>query len=71
MVFVGPSPKNIEEFGLKHRARELAQAAGVPLVPGTDMITSQEEAAKEAQRLGYPVSTYSCIVIFSLMRRCR
>ena len=61
-MFVGPSPENIEEFGLKHRARDLAQAAGVPLVPGTGMITSQKEAVSEASRLGYPVSTSSLIL---------
>ncbi|KAK5174873.1 uncharacterized protein LTR77_000009 [Saxophila tyrrhenica] len=56
IVFAGPSPKSIMEFGLKHRARELARVAGVPLVPGTGIITSQQEAASEAQRIGYPVS---------------
>ncbi|WP_343082599.1 biotin carboxylase N-terminal domain-containing protein, partial [Salmonella enterica] len=35
IVFVGPTAQQIGEFGLKHRARELAAEAGVPMTPGT------------------------------------
>ena len=56
MVFVGPSPTCIESFGLKHKARELATQAGVPIVPGSKgLISSAEEAILESDRLGYPV----------------
>ncbi|KAK5072132.1 hypothetical protein LTR64_004090 [Lithohypha guttulata] len=56
MVFVGPSPKAIEDFGIKHTARELASAAEVPIVPGTKgLVGSEDEATSEANRLGYPV----------------
>ncbi|KAA6408635.1 MAG: urea carboxylase [Lasallia pustulata] len=56
MVFVGPSPESIESFGLKHTARELATKAGVPVVPGSQgLIRDQDEAVKEAERLGFPV----------------
>ncbi|KAL2408119.1 Urea amidolyase [Exophiala dermatitidis] len=56
MVFVGPSPKCIEDFGIKHTARELAEKADVPIVPGSKgLINSEEEAVAEAKRLGYPV----------------
>ncbi|MCJ1304484.1 hypothetical protein MMC08_007296, partial [Hypocenomyce scalaris] len=56
MVFVGPSPESIESFGLKHTARELATKAGVPVVPGSQgLIQDQDEAIKEAERLGFPV----------------
>ena len=57
MVFVGPSPESIESFGLKHTARELATKAGVPVVPGSrGLIRDQDEAVKEAEKLGFPVS---------------
>ena len=36
MTFVGPTPKNLAEFGDKTSARQLAIAAGVPVVPGTE-----------------------------------
>ncbi|KAJ6090114.1 hypothetical protein N7486_008929 [Penicillium sp. IBT 16267x] len=56
LVFVGPSPEAIESFGLKHTARELALAAGVPVVPGTKGLVDTEEAATAAAaNLGYPV----------------
>ena len=56
MVWVGPSPESIESFGLKHTARDLATQAGVPIVPGSKgLITSEEDAVKESERLGFPV----------------
>ena len=43
-------------FGIKHVARELAQKAGVPIVPGTKgLVTSEEDALSESDKLGYPV----------------
>jgi len=56
MVFIGPSPEAIESFGLKHKARELAVKAGVPIVPGTEgLIQNEAEAVRESERLGFPV----------------
>ncbi|PYF12955.1 urea carboxylase precursor [Rhodobacter viridis] len=55
VAFIGPRPEHIRAFGLKHTARELAQKAGVPLLPGSGLLTSVEEACAEATRIGYPV----------------
>ena len=55
MAFIGPTPRQIREFGLKHRARELAAAAGVPMTPGTGLLSSLGEALAQAERIGYPV----------------
>ena len=55
LVFLGPRPEQIVEFGLKHRARTLALAADVPLLPGTELLTSLEDACQEAGGIGYPV----------------
>lgn len=55
LVFVGPTAEQIGEFGLKHRARELAHAAGVPMTPGTGLLASLDEALMAAERIGYPV----------------
>ncbi|KFC70999.1 ATP-dependent urea carboxylase [Devosia sp. LC5] len=55
IAFIGPTPDNIKAFGLKHTARELAKASGVPLLPGTDLLTSAAEALSAAETVGYPV----------------
>ncbi|WP_317933375.1 urea carboxylase [Halioxenophilus sp. WMMB6] len=55
IAFVGPTPEQMQGFGLKHKARALAEAASVPLVPGTDLLASLDEALAEAARIGYPV----------------
>lgn len=55
IAFVGPTAQQIGEFGLKHRARELAANAGVPMTPGTPLLSSLEEALDAAERIGYPV----------------
>ncbi|MEM9085126.1 MAG: urea carboxylase [Pseudomonadota bacterium] len=53
--FIGPSPDNIRTFGLKHSARALAEANGVPLAPGTNLLTDADEAAAAANDIGYPI----------------
>jgi len=44
IIFVGPTPEQLEQFGDKGSARELAAACDVPLVPGTNHDTSLEDA---------------------------
>jgi len=54
--FIGPSVTAIENMGDKASAREAMRAAGVPVVPGSHgLITDEEEAAKLAAEIGYPV----------------
>ncbi|KAK7208347.1 hypothetical protein BZA70DRAFT_273505 [Myxozyma melibiosi] len=55
IVFVGPSADSIRLLGLKHSAREIATKANVPLVPGTGLLETVEEAVEAAERIGYPV----------------
>ncbi|THV17065.1 urea carboxylase [Rhizobium rhizophilum] len=55
ITFIGPTPDNISAFGLKHTARELAKASGVPLLPGSGLLDSLEEALSAAEQIGYPV----------------
>ncbi len=53
--WLGPTPEQIIAFGLKHEARRLAGQAGVPLVPGTDLLENAEVAVTAAEIIGYPV----------------
>jgi acetyl-CoA/propionyl-CoA carboxylase, biotin carboxylase, biotin carboxyl carrier protein len=58
IVFIGPPASAIEAMGSKTRARELMQAAGVPIVPGTvEPVASVEEAlAIAGDQLGFPLA---------------
>ncbi len=55
IAFIGPTPEQIEQFGLKHTARSLAESNGVPLVPGTDLLQSLEAAQVAATDIGFPI----------------
>lgn len=55
IVFIGPTSEQINLFGLKHLARDAAENAGVPLVPGSPLLQQLDEALSWAQRIGYPV----------------
>ncbi len=55
IVFIGPTPEQMEIFGLKHSAREIALKAGVPMLEGTGLLKDVEEAAAVGKELGYPV----------------
>jgi urea carboxylase len=55
IAFIGPTADNIRAFGLKHTARDLAQAHGVPLAPGTDLLVDPAAALEAAERIGFPV----------------
>lgn len=54
-AFIGPTVEQIAAFGEKHTARELAALAGVPLLAGTGLLSSADEAVAEAARIGLPV----------------
>ncbi|MDO8206623.1 MAG: urea carboxylase [Gallionella sp.] len=55
VVFIGPTPDQMRRFGLKHTARELAEQNGVPLLPGSGLLSDVGHAHAEAARIGYPV----------------
>jgi len=55
LVFIGPTPQNIRAFGLKHRARAIARAQSVPLVPGSELLEDLPAACAAARRIGFPL----------------
>ncbi|HXG10109.1 MAG TPA: pyruvate carboxylase [Gemmataceae bacterium] len=56
LVFVGPRTDILEKLGDKIAARQIAEEAGVPVLPGSEApIRSNAEARSLARKLGYPV----------------
>jgi len=58
IVFIGPPASAIDAMGSKTKARELMQAAGVPIVPGTtEAVATVEDAMRIAKNeIGFPVA---------------
>jgi len=56
LTFVGPSPEAILAMGDKSTAKRTMQQVGVPTIPGSEgLLESVEDAAEQAQRMGFPV----------------
>jgi len=54
--FIGPTAAAMEMMGSKTRARQTMAQAGIPFVPGAFRgLSSVEEAAEVADKIGYPV----------------
>ena len=55
-VFIGPKAEHIGLMGDKVAAKQAVESLGIPVVPGSaGAITSDDEAAHTAERIGYPV----------------
>ncbi|WP_053219541.1 acetyl-CoA carboxylase biotin carboxylase subunit [Virgibacillus senegalensis] len=56
IAFIGPKSAVIDNMGSKVMARQTMEAAGIPIIPGSKApVSSEEEAAAIAERIGYPV----------------
>lgn len=56
LIWVGPTPQQMLDLGLKHCARAIAEAASVPTVPGSlKLVVSIEDATAEAKLISYPL----------------
>jgi len=55
IAFIGPKPSVIAQMGDKTQARSAMLAYGVPCTPGTDELTSLQQALNEAEKIGYPI----------------
>src|SRR5690606_7981947 len=55
--WIGPAPQSIRDMGDKQRAREIAAAAGAPIVPGSRRFDAGDlEGLEDAGReIGYPL----------------
>jgi acetyl-CoA carboxylase biotin carboxylase subunit len=55
LIFIGPSPESIRALGVKTNARKRVSAAGVPITPGSDGATTDDELIAAAIHIGFPV----------------
>jgi acetyl/propionyl-CoA carboxylase alpha subunit len=57
MTWIGPTPDSIDDMGDKERARLLARAAGVPILPGSARFAPGDLAGLDeaAGEVGYPL----------------
>ena len=54
-TFIGPDAEIIDLMGDKVNARNAAKEAGVPIIPGSNTLSSSKELLKIANKIGYPV----------------
>ncbi len=56
MVFIGPTPEHMRIMGDKVQAKATVETLGLPVVPGSEGVVEDVDAAVDAaDRLGYPV----------------
>lgn len=55
IAFLGPTADTMSQFAQKHIARGLAESANVPVLPGSPLLTSADEALAYARAIGLPV----------------
>ena len=55
LVFIGPTPEQMRQWGDKVSARALAKSLGLPILEGTELLTDVDDAVKKAEALGFPV----------------
>lgn len=60
LVFIGPDPESMERLSDKAVLKELIRKTGLSVIPGTQTVSSVDEAKKAAEQIGYPVMLKAC-----------
>ncbi|WP_427910669.1 biotin carboxylase N-terminal domain-containing protein [Pediococcus parvulus] len=55
MTWIGPQASLIHDFSDKTNSRRIAKQRGLPIIPGSGMITSETQLYDQANKLGYPI----------------
>ena len=55
VAFIGPQSDIISKMGDKNEARRIMAEAGVPIIPGTGILSDEKAAVKAAKKIGYPL----------------
>lgn len=56
IIFIGPDAETIDAMGNKSKAKEIMDAAGVPIIRGSKgIVETEEEAIELCKSIGYPI----------------
>lgn len=55
LTFIGPTSKNMAQWGDKVEARKLAKRLGIPMMEGSSVLKDADDAAVQAEKVGLPV----------------
>ena len=55
ITFIGPRPDHIQQMGNKLQAREFARRQGIPVLPGSQKVSTYQEAFEAIEGIGLPV----------------
>lgn len=55
ITFLGPDARLISLLGDKEKAKATMRKAGVPVVPGCDLVKDKETAVTQAEKIGFPL----------------
>lgn len=55
LIFIGPTAENIRKMGDKLWAREMVRGLGIPVIPGSQLISNHRDAMRVAEKVGYPL----------------
>jgi acetyl-CoA carboxylase, biotin carboxylase subunit len=55
IIFIGPTADNIHKMGDKLQARQMAGELGIPVIPGSELVSDVETAVEMAEKVGYPI----------------
>lgn len=55
LIFIGPKAQNIRQMGDKLFARKMATSMGIPVIPGSELVSDVKKAKGVAEKVGYPV----------------
>ena len=55
IAFIGPTPQVLAKMGDKDEAKRTMREAGVPVIPGSDLVEDASAARRAAREIGYPL----------------
>ena len=60
IVFIGPDPESMDSISDKALLKELISKTDLPVIPGTQVLQSVDQARAAAEKIGYPVMLKAC-----------